>query len=101
MFAQPFIAQLGKGHIDGVYCMAKNARNLSTIASGSADGIVKTWDLVSRGEEFSFHAHENQVNGLCYTNTDKLLSCSADKTIKLWDPSQNSVAPDLPPTDGD
>lgn len=100
MFAQPFIAQLGKGHVDGVYCMAKNPRNLSAIASGSADGIVKAWDLVSRGEEFSVHAHESQVNGLCYTNTDQLLSCSADKTIKLWDSSsQKSVAPDLQPTD--
>jgi WD repeat and SOF domain-containing protein 1 len=79
--------------------MAKNYKTLSTIASGSADGIVKTWDLVSRGEEFSAHAHENQVNGLCYTNDDKLLSCSADKTIKLWESSQKLVAPDLQPTD--
>lgn len=93
MFAQPFIAQMGKGHIDGVYCMAKDPNKLSAIASGSADGIVKTWNLVSRDEDFSVHAHENQVNGLCYTTDSRLLSCSADKTVKLWEASTKTVFP--------
>ena len=91
MFAQPFIAQLGQGHIDGVYCMAKDPKKLSAIASGSADGNVKMWDLVSRAEDFSIHAHENQVNGLCYATDGRLLSCSADKTVKLWEPATKTV----------
>jgi DDB1- and CUL4-associated factor 13 len=93
MFAQPFVAQLGKGHVDGVYCMAKDPKKLSAVATGSADGIVKTWDLVSRSEEFSVGAHENQVTGLCYTTDGRLLSCSADKTCKLWQPATKIVAP--------
>ena len=95
MFAQPFIAQLGKGHVDGVYCLAKDPKKLSTIASGSADGIVKMWDLASRTEDFSVHAHENQVNGLCYTTEGRLLSCSADKTVKLWEATTKTVLPPI------
>ena len=41
MFAAPFIAQLGKGHVDGVYTMAKDPESLQHFASGSGDGIVK------------------------------------------------------------
>jgi WD repeat and SOF domain-containing protein 1 len=37
-FAKPFIGQLGKGHIDGVYCIAKDWRVLASVASGSGDG---------------------------------------------------------------
>jgi len=91
IFAQPFIAQLGNGHVDGVYCIAKDPKKLSAIASGSADGTVKMWDLVSRAEDFSIHAHESQVNGLCYATGGRLLSCSADKTVKLWEPATKTV----------
>lgn len=47
MFAKPFVAALS-GHIDGVYCMAKNPFVLNDLVSGSADGEVRLWDLASR-----------------------------------------------------
>jgi WD repeat and SOF domain-containing protein 1 len=90
-FAKPFIAQLGNGHIDGVYCIAKDWRKLSSVASGSGDGVVKAWDLVSREEAFSIRAHDGIVNGLCYTVEGRLLSCSTDKLIKLWEPGTKEV----------
>ncbi|KAG7004309.1 protein SOF1 [Physcia stellaris] len=58
MFASPFIAQLGKGHVDGVYTMAKDPQSLERFASGSGDGVVKVWDLTSREEIFNTQAHE-------------------------------------------
>jgi len=91
LFAQPFVGQLGKGHIDGVYCIAKDWRRLSSVASGSADGTVKVWDLVSREESFSIRAHDGIVNGLCYTAEGRLLSCSSDKLVKLWEPGTKEV----------
>ena len=91
IFAQPFIAQLGNGHTECVYSLAKDWRNLASMASGSADGVVKTWNLVSREETFSVHAHDGIVHGLCYTTEGKLLSCSSDKCIKLWEPGQQQV----------
>lgn len=96
MFAAPFIAQLGKGHVDGVYTMAKDPESLSRFASGSGDGVIKVWDLTSREEIWTAQAHENIVKGMCWTKDRKLLTCAADKTIKLFDPyntSSSSAAP--------
>jgi WD repeat and SOF domain-containing protein 1 len=85
MFAQPFIGQLGKGHIDGVYSIAKNLHSLSRLATGSGDGVVKLWDMSQRDEVFSVNAHDGIVRGLAMTPSGDLLSCASDKTIKLWD----------------
>jgi DDB1- and CUL4-associated factor 13 len=86
MFAQPFIAQLGSGHVDGVYTMAKDPRSLERFASGSGDGVLKVWDLASRSETWTVQAHENIVKDMCWTKDQKLLSCASDRTIKLYDP---------------
>lgn len=86
MFAAPFLAQLGKGHVDGVYTMAKDPESLQRFASGSGDGVVKVWDLTSREEIWNTQAHEGIVKGMCWTKDKKLLSCASDKTIKLFDP---------------
>lgn len=37
MFAKPFIAQLGNGHVDGVYSFAKFVLVLSVIARNVTD----------------------------------------------------------------
>ena len=92
MFAAPFIGQLGQGHVDGVYSMAKDPGSLERLASGSGDGVVKVWDLASRDEIWHARAHENVVRGLCWTPERKLLSCANDKTVKLWDPYNGSKA---------
>ncbi|KAI9766733.1 MAG: rRNA-processing protein sof1 [Geoglossum simile] len=86
MFAAPFIAQLGDGHVDGVYTMAKDPRSLERFASGSGDGVVKVWDLASRAQTWTVQAHEGIVKGMCWTKDQKLLSCASDRTIKLFDP---------------
>ena len=86
MFAAPFIAQLGRGHVDGVYTLAKDAESLQRFASASGDGVVKVWDLTSREETWNARAHEGIVKGLCWTKDKKLLSCASDKSIKMFDP---------------
>ncbi|KAF8863988.1 WD40 repeat-like protein [Acephala macrosclerotiorum] len=86
MFAAPFITDLGKGHVDGVYTMAKDPNSLERFSSGSGDGVVKVWDLTSRDEIWNTSAHENIVKGLCWTRDQKLLTCGADRSIKLWEP---------------
>ncbi|KAG7662953.1 sof1 [[Candida] subhashii] len=85
MFAQPFIGQLGDGHRDGVYVLAKNFGSTNQMASGSGDGVIKYWNLTSRLETVSFKAHYGMVSGLCVTpKGNTMLSCGDDKTIKLW-----------------
>jgi WD repeat and SOF domain-containing protein 1 len=86
MHAAPFVAQLGRGHVDGVYSMAKDPLSLERFASGSGDGVVKVWDLAARDEAWHATAHENIVKGLEWTRDRKLLTCAADRTVKLFDP---------------
>ncbi|MCJ1279705.1 rRNA-processing protein sof1 [Puttea exsequens] len=86
MFAKPFIGQLGNGHVDGVYSMAKDPQRLDVFSSSSGDGVVKVWNLGSREQIWDTTAHEGIVKGLSFTKDQKLLSCASDKTIKLWDP---------------
>lgn len=93
MFAAPFICQMGMGHVDGVYSMAKNPKSLGVMASGSGDGVVKLWNLGEREETFEVTAHENIVKGLCFTPQSQLLSCSIDGTVKRWDPLSKSTEP--------
>lgn len=96
MFAAPFISQLGNGHVDGVYTLAKDPQSLERFASGSGDGVVKVWDLSTRDEIWQTSAHENLVNGLCWTNEQKLLSCGSDRTIKVYDPYSTSSSNKAP-----
>lgn len=102
MFAQPFLGQLGNGHIDGVYCLAKDPTSLNRFASGSGDGEIKIWDLVDRKEALTVKAHDGIINGLAFTATSgdasardqRLLSCAKDRCVKLWDPNaDNKQAP--------
>ncbi|MCJ1325417.1 rRNA-processing protein sof1 [Thelotrema lepadinum] len=88
MFAAPFVAQLGRGHVEGVYSLAKDPESLERFASGSGDGVLKVWDLPSRDEIWQVKAHDNMVRGnlITWTQDHKLLSCSGDKTVKLWEP---------------
>ncbi|KAE8410388.1 WD40-repeat-containing domain protein [Aspergillus pseudocaelatus] len=95
LFAAPFLAQIGDGHVDGVYSMAKDPGSLERFASGSGDGVVKVWDLTTQGEVWNTEAHENIVKDVCWTPDRKLLSCAADKTVKLFDPYNSSS--DSPP----
>jgi WD repeat and SOF domain-containing protein 1 len=86
MFAAPFVAQLGRGHVDGVYILAKDPSSLDRFASGSGDGVLKVWDLPSREEVWQTQAHDNLVKGMSWTRDRKLLSCGTDRTVKLYDP---------------
>ncbi|KAM4060554.1 sof1-like domain-containing protein [Hirsutella rhossiliensis] len=95
MHAAPFVGQLGRGHVDGVYSMAKDPNSLQRLASGSGDGVVKVWDLTDRDEVWHTTAHENIVKALVWTRDEKLLTCAADRTVKLFDPynTRSEAAP--------
>lgn len=84
MFAKPFIGQLGDGHRDGVYSIAKNFSTTSQIALGSGDGVIKYWNLGTKQETILFKAHYGMVSGLCVTPENQMLLCGDDKTVKLW-----------------
>ena len=41
-------------------------------------------------------AHTSDVNGVCFSKDKKLATCSADKTVRLWDVSDYSELPSSP-----
>ncbi|CAG8507701.1 2500_t:CDS:10 [Paraglomus brasilianum] len=79
MFAKPFVGALN-GHNDGVYCMAKNPRKITSLISGSGDGADRT-------TVWSVQGHKGTVKGVCCGPAGNVfLSCGLDKTVKVWNP---------------
>ncbi|EFX06164.1 small nucleolar ribonucleoprotein complex subunit [Grosmannia clavigera kw1407] len=101
MFAAPFIAQLGAGHQDGVYCLAKDVETTDRLASASADGIVKVWDLSTRAETQRAKAHEarqGMVKGISWIKNQSgryLVSCGTDRNISVIDTATGAVTSGL------
>jgi WD40 repeat protein len=38
-------------------------------------------------------AHKGKVSGLCFTGTDRMLSCGVDRNVKLWDVGRGDSDP--------
>lgn len=103
LFAKPFIGQMGYGHRDGVYVIAKNYNVLNKLATASGDGVIKYWNLSTREELSSFKAHYGLVTGLCTTpchlpkdnNESFILSCGDDKCIKLWSTNNDNFSQNI------
>ncbi|KAJ8656956.1 hypothetical protein O0I10_007290 [Lichtheimia ornata] len=90
MFSKPFIGAMG-GHIDGVYCMAKHPNQLNTVISGSGDGEIRLWKLSEQETVWRTSGHNGIVQGVCAgSNSGHFLSCSTDKTVKIWDTTSSS-----------
>lgn len=84
MFAQPFVGALD-GHSDGVSCMAKSLKHTQSLASGSWDGEIKYWDLVSKECLFSTFAHQRFVKGISFDHSGNFLySCGDDNEINIF-----------------
>lgn len=72
-----------EGHSMAVACVASHATS-GVVVSGSEDGTAKIWDLDRRSLAATVASHVDAV--LCIAiSGDALLTCSADKTAKLWD----------------
>ncbi|KAI8086160.1 WD40-repeat-containing domain protein [Halteromyces radiatus] len=87
LFAKPFVGALS-GHIDGVYSMMKHPQKLNSIISGSGDGEIRIWDLTNQETSWTTQGHSGIVSGVSAgKRDDQFLSCSTDKTVKIWQPS--------------
>jgi len=105
MFAKPFVDSL-EGHIDAVEVLARPPDSLTTIASGSWDGGVCVFDISPSAQRLIVspltlgillhnlstreqivkltQAHKGKVSGLCFSGSERLLSCGVDRNVKLW-----------------
>lgn len=99
MFAKPFVAGL-EGHVDAVETMARKPESLDMVASGSWDGGLILHDISRRTRVLHVDgAHQGKVSGVCFADSDRLLSCGVDRNVKLWnirsssDDDQNEAGP--------
>jgi WD40 repeat protein len=44
---------------------------------------------VNNAQNFTFQAHNNWINGISFTNDNKVITTSIDETMKVWDPLNN------------
>ncbi|KAJ3022699.1 hypothetical protein HKX48_005469 [Thoreauomyces humboldtii] len=70
-----------EGHAEGVVCLHFNDKIL---ASGSVDGTIRVWNL-GAGCCYTLSGHRDWVNKVQILDKRRLISCSDDATVKLWD----------------
>ena len=91
IFAKPFIGCLS-GHTDGVYCMCKHPKKLSTLLSGSCDGELKIWNLPRRECIGSITGHTGFVRGVCMNSEGShFISVGDDNIVKQWQYPEDSI----------
>lgn len=61
--------------------------NGTILATGSSDAVVQLWDVERECLITTLKSHKNEITGLKFglNSNDKLISVSADRTIKMWD----------------
>lgn len=79
------------GHLGWVRCVAVEPGN-QWFCTGSADRIIKIWDLASGTLRLSLTGHIAAVRGLAVSSRHPyLFSCGEDRMVKCWDLEQNKV----------
>eukprot|EP00767_Chilomastix_cuspidata_P008415 gnl/Chilomastix_cuspidata/966.p1 GENE.gnl/Chilomastix_cuspidata/966~~gnl/Chilomastix_cuspidata/966.p1 ORF type:complete len:462 (-),score=227.66 gnl/Chilomastix_cuspidata/966:821-2206(-) len=83
MFAQPFVAAMNDHH-DGVYALAVHPFEQTLVASGSADGEVRIWDMSTRETLHRLTGHTAFIGGLVFAQPapNLLFSAARDKTVR-------------------
>lgn len=85
IFAKPFLYSMNN-HSDGISCFSKAYNNLDRIASGSFDGNVIVWDLISRKPYCELNCFETSTKGVSiFPDGDFLLTAGDDNLVKLFD----------------
>ncbi|XP_064636894.1 pleiotropic regulator 1-like [Lineus longissimus] len=79
------------GHLGWVRCIAVEPGN-QWFATGSADRVIKIWDLASGTLKLSLTGHISTVRGLAVSPRHPyLFSCGEDKQVKCWDLEYNKT----------
>jgi tetratricopeptide (TPR) repeat protein len=55
------------------------------VASGSQNGVVKTWDVATNMELCTFRGHQDRITGIAFVGDRWIITASADGSAKAWD----------------
>jgi RNA polymerase sigma factor (sigma-70 family) len=58
-----------------------------TLATASADGVIRLWEVASWTVRAEFRGHRDRVSALAFAPDGRLLSGSLDTTVLAWDTS--------------
>ncbi|XP_066594680.1 uncharacterized protein [Prorops nasuta] len=79
------------GHLGWVRCCAVEPGN-EWFATGSADRVIKIWDLPTGKLKVSLTGHISSVRDLAFSKRHPyLFSCGEDRQVKCWDLEYNKV----------
>ncbi|XP_065210901.1 pleiotropic regulator 1 [Planococcus citri] len=79
------------GHLGWVRCVAVEPGN-EWFATGSADRVIKVWEMSTGKLKVSLTGHVSSVRGLAISKRHPyLFSCGEDKQVKCWDLEYNKV----------
>jgi pre-mRNA-processing factor 19 len=56
------------------------------VATGGVDGAVHLYDVQQQQHLAELTGHTKRVTGVTFVTPELLLSCSADKTVRMWAP---------------
>ncbi|XP_016976110.1 WD repeat-containing protein 5 [Drosophila rhopaloa] len=73
------------GHV-GCITAVKFSPDGSHVTSGSADCLLKLWDVQAGSCIQSLVGHQMGINDVAWSASGILASCSDDKTVRFWDP---------------
>lgn len=77
--------QTFKGHKKPVLSVVFSPNN-QLLASGSSDGTIKVWDIISGACLQTLEGHKKSINSVIFCpNGHRLTSGSSDSTIRVWD----------------
>ena len=76
-------------HAGTVYAVAWSPRG-DLIATGSADGEIRLWDVAAKKIRRTLNDHRTDVNDLAFSPDGRLLvSCGDDLALRIWDVDTN------------
>eukprot|EP01090_Pellita_catalonica_P008949 TRINITY_DN20004_c0_g1_i1.p1 TRINITY_DN20004_c0_g1~~TRINITY_DN20004_c0_g1_i1.p1 ORF type:complete len:339 (-),score=32.87 TRINITY_DN20004_c0_g1_i1:192-1208(-) len=83
------LAQIQNAHATAIYSV--KAISPTRIATGSADRLMKIWDIPTKTAINSFK-HRGSVSAIDSLTTKLIVSACFDKTVQLWDVSSGKAA---------